>query len=74
MSETAKFTPNLKENYRDESYRVIAVDDQNLVVRGTVTGNVFTIANATPDFPLTTEEYPIGQLIGLSIPKTELPN
>lgn len=65
MNQTANF---------DESYRVIAVDDQNLVIRGTLTGDILMIANATPDFPLTSEEYPIGKLISLTIPTAGLPS
>ena len=39
MKETALF---------DERYRVIAVDDQSLVLRGVRSGDVLTITNADP--------------------------
>ena len=32
----------------DERYRVIAVDDQSLVLRGVSSGDVLTITNADP--------------------------
>jgi len=54
----------------DETYRVIAVDSQSLTVRGTISGEVVTIVNTNPEFPLTQEEYPLGQLIALSDPST----
>ena len=70
MSETA----SVQGKFQEENYRVIAVDDQNLVIRGTLTGDVLTITNANPDFPLTLEQYPIGKLISLSIPASGLPS
>ena len=54
----------------DETYRVIAVDNQSLTVRGTTSGEVYTIVNTNPDIPLTAEEYPPGQLIALTDPST----
>jgi hypothetical protein len=67
MNETAKF---------DQHYRVVAVDGQNLIVRGIQTGDVITITNAVPDVPLSSKEYPVGKLISLSIsvPATGLAN
>ena len=49
-----------------ERYRVIAVDAQNLVLRGIRSGEVVTIMNADPDNPLTDKDYPPGKLIELS--------
>lgn len=59
MKETAIF---------DERYRVIAVDDQSLVLRGVRSGDVLTITNADPKTPLRQEDYPPGKLIALSDP------
>jgi hypothetical protein len=63
MNETAKF---------DKQYRVVAVDGQNLVVRGTLTGDLLTITNAVPDIPLTSKEFPVGKLIAVSVPSSNL--
>jgi len=65
MDETAKF---------DQHYRVVAVDGQNLVVRGTLTGDLLTITNAVPDVPLTPQEYPVGRLIAVSVPSSNWPS
>ena len=59
----------------DERYRVIAVDDQSLVLRGVSSGDVLTITNADPQTPLRQEDYPPGKLIALSDPASgEAPN
>jgi len=55
----------------EERYRVIAIDDQNLVLRGVRSGEVLTIKNADPEHPLTEKEYPPGKLIALNDPSTE---
>jgi hypothetical protein len=52
----------------DERYRVVAVDGQNLIIRGVRSGEVLTILNPDPDTPLTPAEYPPGKLIALSDP------
>lgn len=57
-----------------ERYRVVAVDAQNLVLRGVHSGEVLMIANADPHHPLTEEDYPPGKLIALSSPSSEAPN
>ena len=49
----------------DERYRVIAIDEQNLILRGIRSGDVLTIVNADPENPLTAEDYPPGKLIAL---------
>ena len=54
----------------DETYRVIAVESQSLTVRGTISGEIVTIVNTTPEIPLSEEEYPLGQLIALTDPST----
>lgn len=60
MKETAMF---------EERYRVIAVDAQNLVLRGVRSGDVLTITNANPATPLSQDDYPPGKLIALSDPR-----
>jgi hypothetical protein len=52
----------------DEKYRVVAIQGDQLVIRGVVSGNVLTIMNPSPATPLTIEEYPPGKLIALSDP------
>ena len=54
----------------DEKYRVVAIQGDQLVIRGVNSGNVLTIVNPEPATPLTTEEYPPGKLIALSDPST----
>ena len=54
-----------------ERYRVIAIDDQNLILRGIRSGDVVTITNADPENPLTKEDYPPGKLIALRDPSTD---
>lgn len=55
----------------DEKYRVIAIDEQNLILRGVRSGEVLTIKNADPENPLTAEDYPPGKLIALNDPSTK---
>jgi hypothetical protein len=57
-----------------ERYRVIAVDSDQLVIRGTLSGEVLTIINPDPATPLSREDYPPGTLIALSEPPTSTPN
>ena len=52
----------------DETYRVIAVESQSLIVQGNVTGEVLTIVNTDPEIPIRVEDYPVGQMIALSDP------
>ena len=58
----------------DETYRVIAVESQSLIVRGNVTGEVLTIVNNDPATPIRAEDYPVGQLIALSDPSERWEN
>jgi hypothetical protein len=58
----------------DETYRVIAVESQALTIQGNISGEVLTIVNPEPEAPFTEDEYPIGQLIGLSDPSESKPN
>jgi hypothetical protein len=50
----------------DEKYRVVAIQGDQLVIRGEVSGEVLTIINPEPATPLTHEDYPPGKLITLS--------
>lgn len=52
----------------DEKYRVVGVESDRLLLRGVHTGDVVTVINPEPDFPLTPEDYPVGKLIALSDP------
>jgi hypothetical protein len=54
----------------DETYRVIAVEEQSLTIRGNISGEVLTIMTADPEVSLTQEDYRVGQLIALSDPNT----
>jgi hypothetical protein len=55
-----------------ENYRVIAVDDQSLVLRGVRSGEVLRIMNADPENPLTEADYPPGKLIALTDPSGQV--
>ncbi len=55
-----------------ERYRVVAVDDQILVLRGVRSGEVLRITNADPENPLTSKDYPPGKLIALSDPSADI--
>jgi hypothetical protein len=57
----------------DETYRVVAVDSQRLTIQGIFSGEIMTIVSTAPG-ALTPEHYPLGQLITLSDPSTELQN
>lgn len=58
----------------DEKYRVVAVESQRLVIRGTLSGEVLTIINPEPEFPLSEEDFPPGKLIALTDPSGAPPN
>jgi len=58
----------------EENYRVVAVDEQHLVIEGVVTGELLTIVNPDPSIPISQEDYPPGQLIALTDPRTIRPN
>ena len=55
-----------------ERYRVIAIDDQNLVLRGIRSGDVLTIKNADPENPLSEVDYPPGKLVALNDPSRDI--
>jgi hypothetical protein len=52
----------------DEKYRVVAIEGDRLLIRGTLSGAVLTILNPEPETPLTQEDYPVGKLIALTDP------
>lgn len=56
----------------NEAYRVIAVDDQSLVVRGVRSGEVLTIYAADFASPFNRDDYPVGQLMALTAPNVEV--
>lgn len=58
----------------DEKYRVVAVDDHSLILRGVESGEVLTINNADSAVPLSKAEYPIGKLVALSDPAASAEN
>ena len=51
----------------DEKYRVVAVENQRLMIRGVVSGKVLVI-NTDPEISLNQEDYPLGKLIALTDP------
>jgi len=54
----------------DEQYRVVSVEDDRLLLRGILSGEVLTIINPEPESPLTRSDYPPGKLVALSDPST----
>ena len=52
----------------DEKYRVVAIQGDQLVIKGVVSGNVLRIVNPAPEAPLSAHDYPAGKLIALSDP------
>lgn len=57
-----------KSSIFDEQYRVVAIEDDRLTIRGILTGNVLTIMNPESEGPLNQEDFPLGKLIALSDP------
>jgi hypothetical protein len=58
----------------EEEYRVVAVEPQSLTLQGVRSGEVLRIKNADAGHLLTEEEYPVGKLIALSNPSTDMKN
>jgi hypothetical protein len=54
----------------DQQYRVVAVEQTRLLIRGILSGEVFAIVNPEPEIPFTQEDYPPGKLIALTDPST----
>jgi hypothetical protein len=57
-----------KKSIFDEKYRVVAIQGDQLLIRGVLTGEVLTIVNPQPETPLTQDDYPPGKLIALTDP------
>ncbi|MGA9642967.1 MAG: hypothetical protein WBQ72_16340 [Terriglobales bacterium] len=53
-----------------ERYRVVEVADDRLLVRGILSGEVLTIINPEPEFPLSQADFPPGKLIALTDPSS----
>ena len=71
--------PNLKRKETataifDETYRVVGVENQRLILQGLDSGEVLTVMNADPETPITEEDYPLGKIIRLIDPSTHAPN
>jgi hypothetical protein len=58
----------------DETYRVVGVESQRLILRGVESGEVLTVINADPETPITEEDYPLGKIIRLTDPSTTASN
>ncbi len=56
----------------NEQYRVVAVDDRSLVLRGTHSGELVTLRNARPEILFSPEEFTVGKLVALSDPTSGL--
>ena len=52
----------------NEPYRVLAVDDEDLIVRGVHSGEVLTIRHAESGMPISKDQYPVGGLLRLEDP------
>jgi hypothetical protein len=57
-----------------QRYRVVAVDERNLVLKGIHSGDVVPLVSADPTVPFTQEDYPLGKLIALSDPSQGVAN
>jgi len=58
----------------DQQYRVVAIEEDRLVIRGVLTGEVLTILNPESETPLTAKDYPPGKLIALTDPSQARPD
>jgi len=58
----------------DETYRVVGVENQRLILQGLDSGEVLTVINADPETPIKEEDYPLGKTIRLIDPSTHGPN
>ncbi len=67
------FMRNTEMSIFEEQYRVVAIESEHLVIRGTLSGQILTITNHDPDTPISPEDYPLGTLIALTDPATAPP-
>jgi hypothetical protein len=61
---------NSEKSIFDEQYRVVAVENDRLLVRGVMSGELLTIVNPAPGTILNQADYPVGKLIALTDPST----
>jgi hypothetical protein len=61
---------NSEKSIFDEQYRVVAVENDRLLVRGILSGELLTIVNPAPGITLNQTDYPVGKLIALTDPST----
>lgn len=55
-------------NLRRIGYRVVAIEGDRLLIRGTLTGDMLTIISPELGTPLAPEDYPPGKSIALTDP------
>ncbi len=60
----------MQDSIFDEKYRVVAIHEDQLVIKGVVSGNVLRIVNPAPEAPLAAKDFPPGKLIALSDPSS----
>jgi hypothetical protein len=58
----------------DETYKVVGVESERLILRGLDSGEVLTVINADPETPIREEDYPLGKIIRLTDPSAKAPN
>jgi len=58
----------------DETYRVVGVENQRLILQGLDSGEVRTVMNSEHETPIKEEDYPLGKIIRLFDPSTQAPN
>lgn len=61
---------NSEKSIFNEQYRVVAVENDRLMVRGIMSGELLTIVNPAPGTILNQADYPVGRLIALTDPST----
>ena len=57
----------MKNSIFEEQYRVVAVENDRLLIRGVVSGKVLSIISP-PEASLRSEDYPPGTLLALTDP------
>jgi hypothetical protein len=61
---------NSEKSIFDEQYRVVSVENDRLLVRGILSGELLTIVNPASGTILNQANYPVGKLIALTDPST----
>jgi hypothetical protein len=54
-----------------EQYRVVAVQSDCLLLRGTISGHMVTVVNGDPRAHISPDAFPVGKLIALTDPSKE---